>query len=120
MELKKVINILKKDEIVHSIILFGSYLNNKNYNDIDVCIIPNKKISLRKKIKLQRELPEKIDLNFLYDLPIQIRFEVLSKGKILFTKDYYKVLETLKITETEFNRFKIFFKDYHKEMMIDG
>lgn len=106
---------LKKFDEIESIILFGSQLKkNKKESDIDICIITSKLLNLQKKLKIISLLPEKYDISFYEDLPVHIRKEALSKGKILFTKNYYRILEFMKINDLEYITYKEFLNDYHK------
>ena len=108
---------LEKSGLVESIIQFGSSLYSANPEDIDLCVIPTKPLSLSEKLSLSRGLPEKIDLSFIKDLPVHIRKEVLGKGKIIYTRNYYRVLELMKETDLEFIQYKRFLEDYHKCQM---
>ena len=115
--LKKIITTLKKKSFVESILQFGSSLERKDYRDIDLCIMTTKKVSFKQKLALQRDIPEKYDISFYDDLPLNLKKEVLSKGKILFTKNYYHVLRQLQYVDLEYPRFHAFLKAYHHAQM---
>lgn len=108
---------LEKNEEIESIILFGSKLISNNNNDIDICIISKKFMDFKKKLEIIREIPEKYDISFYEDLPVHIRKEVLSKGKIIFTSNYYRILEFMKINDLEYIKYKQFLDDYNKHAM---
>jgi len=117
MELDQVIQVLYKNKLVESIIQFGSSLNRKDFRDIDLCIFTSKRLSLKEKIRLNREIPEIYDLSFYEDLPLHLKKEVLSKGKIIFTQNYLKVLQEIRIVDLEYPRFAFFLKEYHQKRM---
>lgn len=112
-QLKKIVNQLKKKTYVESILHFGSSLKKKDYHDIDLCLMTVKKVSLKQKLALQRGIPEKYDLCFYDDLPIPLKKEVLSKGKIVFTKNYYRLLRQIQYIDLEYPRFRAFLDLYH-------
>ena len=103
---------------MESIVQFGSSLEKKDFRDIDLCIFTSKRLSLKEKLKLIRDLPEKYDVSFYDDLPLNLKKEVLSKGKILFTKNYYRVLKKIVFVDREYPRYKAFLDDYHKKRMV--
>tara|TARA_Y100000310_G_scaffold220239_1_gene221704 strand:- start:939 stop:1295 length:357 start_codon:yes stop_codon:yes gene_type:complete len=111
----KNIELIKKVPEVESIIQFGSSIKRKNYRDIDICIFTKKKISLKRKLELVRDLPQKYDVNFYEDLPLNLKKEVLSKGKVLFTKNYLNILRKISFLDREYPRYSSFLKDYHKK-----
>ena len=118
MKIKTNLNLLEKNKFVESIMQFGSSLKKKIYRDIDICIFTTKKLTLRQKLAMERNLPEKYDISFYDDLPIHLRKEVLS-GKIIFTNNYLNLLKEMKIVNDEFVRYELFLKDYHKERMAE-
>ena len=117
MVLKINVNALKKNKSVESIVQFGSSLNKKEFNDIDLCIFTTGPISLKKKLSLLRGLPELYDVSFYDDLPVHIKREVLVKGKIIYTRNYYHLLKMLQYIDDEYPRYKLFLKDYHEKRM---
>ncbi|MEK6808487.1 MAG: nucleotidyltransferase domain-containing protein [Nanoarchaeota archaeon] len=88
----KLVTDLKKIKAVRTIILFGSYsrMKQKPLSDIDICILVDKKIPLKIKSEIYSYASKKIDISLFWDLPPQIRYDVLKDGKILFNrnKDY--------------------------------
>ncbi len=116
-QLKKIVNQLKKKPYVESILHFGSSLHRKDYHDIDLCLMTSKKLSLKQKLALQRGIPEKYDICFYDDVPIHLKKEVLSNGKILFTKNYYRLLRQIQYIDLEYPRFRMFLDLYHKARM---
>jgi len=117
MVLKINVDSLKKDKAVESIVQFGSSLNKKEFNDIDICIFTKSPLSLQRKLTLLRGLPELYDVSFYDDLPLHLKREVLVKGKILYTKNYYNLLKMLQYIEDEYPRYQLFLKDFHERRM---
>lgn len=113
----KEIENLSKIKEIESLILFGSSINKKSDNDIDLCIFTSKKLKLNQKLRIISKLNEKHDVSFYDDLPIHIRKEVFSKGKIIFTKNYYRFLELMKINDFDYIKYKSFLEEYHKMSM---
>jgi hypothetical protein len=109
---------LKKNKSVESIIQFGSSIKKKTFRDIDLCIFTFKKLGFKEKLKLMRDLPEKYDISFYSDLPLNLKKVVLSEGKILFTRNYLNVLRRLAYVDLEYPRYASFLKDYHSRRMM--
>lgn len=116
MNIKKVVAQLKKNKAVESIIQFGSSLEKKDYNDIDLCVFTTRPLKLREQLTMIQDIPEKFDINFYETLPTHIKKEAL-KGKILFTKNYYHLLKQIQYIDLEYPRYKNFLKEYHQEMV---
>ncbi|MBI2666019.1 nucleotidyltransferase domain-containing protein [Candidatus Woesearchaeota archaeon] len=108
---------LTKNKQVESIIQFGSSLHKKTFRDIDLCLFTTKKLTLKEKLRMQRNLPEKYDLSFYEDLPLNLKKAVISEGKIIFTKNYYRVLKEIPYLEREYPRYAAFLKEYHQKRM---
>jgi len=117
--IENVVDKLKKLDIVHSIILFGSVAREKRGRDIDLCIVinPNTKLSLKKRIKLERMIPVNFDLSLFDELPINIRRRVLQEGVILYTRDRYYLLTLIKETDLKYIHYKKFKELYHSMAM---
>jgi len=64
-----------------------------------------------------RNLPEKVDISFFHDLPLNIRQRVLQEGKIVYTKDDYYVYTLVKETDFEMSKYSKMQEEYHKEVM---
>lgn len=105
---------LEKDKRIEGVIQFGSSIKKKSFRDIDICIFPAKKLNFKDKLEIVRTFPEKYDVSFYDDLPLDIKKSVLSEGKIIFTKNYFKLLKMLQYVDLEYPRYKSFLKDYHE------
>ena len=113
------LSILKKNKEVESIVQFGSSLKSKRYRDIDICVFTSRKFTLKEKLALYRDLPEKYDISFYDDLPMNLRKAVTSEGKILFTKDYYIFLKELQYVDLEYPKYAAFLKQYTKNRLAE-
>ena len=113
MNIQEAVNALKKNKKVVSILQFGSSVTEKHFRDIDLCIFTSKSLSLKEKLKLQRNLPEKYDISFYDDLPLNLKREVL-KGKVLFTNDYYSLLKEIPYVVREYPQYERFLEMYHQ------
>ena len=111
----KKLEALQQNDLVESVIQFGSSVNKKQFRDIDLCIFTTKKLPLKKKLALTRHLPELYDISFYEDLPINLKKAVLSEGRIIFTKDYLKVLKRMSYIDLEYPRFRSFLINYHQK-----
>jgi uncharacterized protein len=83
-------NIIKylKNENVNKIILFGSYLKDKDYNDIDIIVDFKEAKSLLNLVRIERELSElvgkKIDLSTNNSINPLILERIKSEEKIIY------------------------------------
>ena len=116
MPLNSAIQKLKKSKIVESIIQFGSSLEKEDYNDIDLCIFTTRPLILGEQLRLVKDIPQKYDVSFYDGLPLHLKREVL-KGKILFTRDYYKILKEVQRVDLEYPHYEHFLEEYHQEAM---
>lgn len=95
MDIGNIVGILKPFDAVHSIILFGSCVKGEatEKSDIDICIIeePDYTLTLKDKLRMMKDLPEKVDLSFFHDMPLNVRQRVLQEDEIIYTKDEYYV-----------------------------
>ncbi|MEK6938330.1 MAG: hypothetical protein AABX04_04770 [Nanoarchaeota archaeon] len=107
---------LKKYSFVEAVIQFGSSLTRKDYRDIDICVFTSKKISLKQKLTVVNTLPEKLDVSFYDDLPLNVKQEVF-RGKILFCKDRLKLLQEQQRVNDEMVSYSCFLNNYHRERM---
>ena len=95
---------LFEDEVVHSVILFGSYAvgEESNRSDIDICIVApslrgNKKLAFKTLLRLGAKLPLKYDV-FLFELlPLYMKIEVIEKGIVLMSRDKLELFEYFRL-----------------------
>jgi len=110
------LNKLKKNQVVETVIQFGSSLVRKDYRDIDICILTKNKISLKEKIKVISLFPEIYDISFYEDLPLNVKQEVL-RGKILFCRNKLKLFQEMQKVNDGMFSYSRFLEDYHRERM---
>ncbi len=110
---------LELNPLVETIIQFGSSLKKKHFRDIDLCIFTAKKITLKEKLRLVRDFPQKYDFSFYDDLPLNLKKVVLSEGKVLFTRNYLMLLKRLHYVDLEYPRFRSFLEEYHQKRMAE-
>ena len=100
----KEIDSLKKELIkikeIFAIVLYGSYANNKQNirSDIDLCLVlkTNEKEKIKKvyqKTLILSGKSEKYDIKIFESLPLKIKFEVISEGKVLYAKNKQELQE---------------------------
>lgn len=120
-EIEEVVSRLKRFKFVHSVILFGSRAKGTERagSDVDICIIPkpDAEVSLKERIALNNKVPESIDVSLLNELPVYIRKRVFLEGKVFYTEDPYYILTLAKENDLEYARYQRMKKDYHKGVM---
>lgn len=108
------VKLLKNLDFVHSILLFGSIANRRSGNDIDICYIPSREMSLKERLVINSAVPAGVDISMYFDLPVHIRKRVSEEGKVLFTREIYGLLTILKENDLEYSGYKKYREYYHK------
>ncbi len=103
---------LSQNKAVESIIQFGSSLKSKERRDIDICILG--KLTFAQKLALRSKLPAKYDLSFYDELPLHLKWIVLTTGKILFTINNLKILRELHYLERDYPRYAQFLEEHYQ------
>lgn len=71
MNMSEIVDTVTACKGVHSILLFGSFIKGKatEDSDIDLCIIeePGSTLTVKEKLRIMRDLPEKIDIPFFHE-----------------------------------------------------
>ncbi len=118
-ELNHLIKELKKDKNVESAYLFGSYAegNAREDSDIDIAVITKKNTTDLQKGKIAGNSSEKIDLSIFWDMPLQIRFRILSEGKLLFTRNKANLMKIKLSTMREYQDFRPVIDFYIKRIL---
>jgi predicted nucleotidyltransferase len=114
LEVKKLINKLSEDPSIYGLLRYGSSVKSNQYNDIDLCIISKKNISIKKKYNYQVFLPEKFDIHFFHELPLYIQHEVLKDAIYEYIKDYDKLFD---ICVESIKRYSLF--EPHLKMYLE-
>ena len=82
---------------VNTVSIFGSFLEKEDFNDIDVALLLSESLdsykSLKFSLKVAGELERQIKPRFEFDVkilnnsPIELQFEVIKKGRVIFSRD---------------------------------
>ncbi len=119
---KKFLEKSKNDKKVIAIILFGSFLAQKNYNDIDICLMMDKKYNNEFMFEKRKEYcvitKNSIDVQIFQQLPLFLRIDILKNGKILFCKDMQLIYDIALATIKEFSFFKKSYEEYITRKLI--
>jgi len=110
--LKRLTFLLKKDEKILFAFVHGSFIIDAPFRDIDIAVWLKKPsdafhYTVYKSIKLEEEIGIPVDLHVLNTAPITFKYHVITKGKLLFTRDpklSYLFIET---TLKEYWDFKL-------------
>jgi len=89
--------IVSEVDYVSAAYVFGSYVHNDDFNDIDVALLISREPDPYKRFKFEmmvaRELERQIKPRFEFDVkilnhaPIEFQYEVIKKGKAVFLRD---------------------------------
>ena len=121
-ELKKVAGEIKKDKDVIAIMLFGSYVRNKEYaKDVDLCVIlkdnyDSKKL-FKKRLNYLSHAPNKFDIQIFQQLPLYVKISIFREGKMLFCRNENLVYDLAFLTIKEFDDFKEMYESYIKNAL---
>ena len=95
--------IVSEFDYVSAAYVFGSYVHNDDFNDIDVALLISREPDPYKRFKFEmmvaRELERQIKPRFEFDVkilnhsPIEFQYEVLKKGKAVFLRDRIENVE---------------------------
>ena len=95
---------------IRFIALYGSTAAGKstNLSDIDLAVFydGNKKERFEFRSKILGRVKDILDIQTFQDLPIYIRKEIISNGKVLYFKEHSKVFDVFLRTIREFEDFK--------------
>ena len=74
---------------VIALILFGSAARGQKrpFSDIDLCIVTSGMVPGNERLDLKSYGSQTIEIHLLDELPLAIRFKVVSEGKLIFCKD---------------------------------
>lgn len=83
--------------------IFGSFLEREEFNDIDVALLLSEnldpyqslKFSLRVAGELERQIKPRFefDVKILNSSPIEFQFEVIKKGRVIFSRDEFRRID---------------------------
>jgi len=78
---------------------------------------PGVEVGLRERLRLESELPGRVDLSIFDELPLNVRRRVLREGDVVYSRDKEHVFELVKITDFEYPRYREVLDEYHDEVM---
>lgn len=112
-KIEATVKLLKTLDFVHSILLFGSVSKKRIGNDIDICYIPSREMSLKERLAINSNIPEGVDISMYFDLPVHIRKRISEEGKVLYSKEMYGLLTILKENDLEYSGYKKYREYYN-------
>jgi len=97
-ELRKEFSVLEGDERIFAVLLFGSHIGGRTHkkSDLDICVVaPNsdpKEVmqSIFRKVNLSKK---NYDVYVFEELPLYLKMEIITKHKVVFARDKYKLYE---------------------------
>jgi len=97
-ELRKEFSVLEEDERIFAVLLFGSHVGRRTHkkSDLDICVVaPNsdpREImqSIFRKVNLSKK---NYDVYIFEELPLYLKMEVITKHRVVFARDKYKLYE---------------------------
>ena len=110
-------SMVSNDKGIIAVLVFGSYVNNKEYSrDIDICLVLDKKYSnldmINKRLKFLSVTPSKFDIQIFQQLPLYVRQRILKEGKILICKNEDFLYQLAYLTIKDFNLFERIYNVY--------
>ncbi len=112
-KIEATVKLLKSLDFIHSILLFGSISKKRSGNDIDICYIPSREMSLKERLEINSAVPEGVDISMYFDLPVHIRKRISEEGKVLYTQEMYGLLTILKENDLEYSGYKKYREYYN-------
>lgn len=92
------------------IILYGSVVegNATPLSDIDLAVYyeGTKEERFKFRMKMLGDVNDKFDIQIFQDLPLYVRKEIISRGKILYQKSYSEIFDIFIKTIKSFGDFK--------------
>lgn len=119
-------DILSKEDNIVSAFLYGSFLYEKKYNDIDIGVFTNKKLKKSKLLDYEFELNEKLsnnikinklDVRIIDNAPGSFLFNVFQ-GECLFMKDDTITDKIELVTHKELD--KQYYRDQFYHFLVQG
>jgi hypothetical protein len=129
--IRKIRNVIEKDNSILFAYLHGSFLESNNYNDIDVAIYLQQEKGLtplvmqKNEFKLSSMLEQKyrntrFDVRTLNLAPPSFKYQVIKNGLLLFTKDEERLTDFEMATIPHYLDFSIYRKRYLREVLSIG
>ena len=125
-KLDRLLGMVKQDEEVLAVIIFGSEVRQGKtpLSDVDLCLImmplpkPSSLTGLSYK-RLEYMEDNSFDVRIFQQLPLYIRVRVLKEGRILFVRDEDQLYKLAFRTAQAFEDFKHIYYGYLREVESD-
>lgn len=111
--IKKIREQIMKYSEIELAYLYGSYVLNKDYNDIDIAIVVSSRVAPptageKLAVDIEKVIKPRItvDVKILNFSPVNFKFEVIGTGKIIFSKNEKKRIEYEEKVMSEFLDYK--------------
>ena len=107
-----IVNLIKKigGEKIKFVILYGSTVEGKQtpLSDVDIAVYyeGSKKERFKFRMEVLGSVNDKFDIQTFQDLPLYIRKEIISHGKILYQKSHSEIFDIFIKTIKSFGDFK--------------
>ncbi len=116
-QLDSLIQKAKNQPEILAVSLYGSFVKETKFRDIDVCIfifpvIYNNFDKLHFVTTFMGDFPEIFDIHIYQDLPLYIQERVLNDGKILFNRDFDTLFDIYEKTHKDYDLFIPHFRHY--------
>ena len=126
-ELNRLLALVKQDQDVMAVIVFGSAARDEQapVSDVDICLVMTSQpksfelTSLSHK-RLEYMKDNSFDVRIFQQLPLYIRVRVLKEGRILFVRDENQLYELAFRTAQAFEDFRHIYYGYLKEVALAG
>lgn len=111
-DIEHTIELIKKigGKKVHFIALYGSTAIGKytNLSDIDIAVFyeGNNDERFKFRMKILGRVKDDFDIQTFQDLPVYIRKEIISHGKMIYFREYDRIFDIFMHTIREFEDFK--------------
>lgn len=120
LEIKKALKTIQKldhGKRIEFISLYGSMAERRqsNLSDIDIAVYykGDKKERFRFRLKSLGRLENKFDVQIFQDMPLYIRKDIISKGKMLYYKKYETLFDIYLRTVREYEDFEKYLDIYY-------
>lgn len=120
-KLKELIQMAKGDKEILAVIIFGSFARREKFEDIDICLVLDKKYDSlkmsRKALKLS--VSKNFDVHVFQQLPLYLKPRILREGKIIFCRNRDALYDIAFLAIKEFEDFKPIYQA-HMEAVMNG
>lgn len=117
--LEKVKEKAKSDRDILAVLVFGSSAFGNSGRDIDLCLVPVKKLSnlaASKKRVAYQKISDKLDVHILDQLPLYVRKEVISHNQPLIIKNEDILTEKARLVIKDYGFFEKHYEGYLRSM----